>query len=80
MDIEELGREIDKLYRQIGQGLERLGELSVLGALDWELTRLYRNQLEELRGELSHGAIDDVRYNHIVARLREIAWQVLLGS
>lgn len=80
VDIEELGREVDKLHRQIALGYERLGELSRLEALDWELARLYRKQLEELRGELSHDAIDEVRFKHAVARLHEIAWQVLLGS
>ncbi len=80
MDAVEVGLKVDELHRQITLGLERLGEFSILGALDWEFAKLYRKQLEELRGELSHGAIDETRLKHVTQRLHEIAWQVLLGS
>lgn len=80
VDAIQVGLKVDELHRQITLGHERLGELSVLGAIDWELARLYRKQLEELRGELSHGSIDEPRLKHVVQRLHEIAWQVVLGS
>jgi len=80
VDAEEIGRKVAELRRQVNLGYERLGELSALGAIYWELARLYRKQLNELRGELSQESVDEPDLKHIVQRLHEIAWQVLLGS
>lgn len=80
VDVVEVGLKVDELRRQITLGLERLGEMSVVGALDWELARLYRMQLEKLRDELAQEGVEEPDIKHIVQRLHEIAWQVLLGS
>lgn len=80
MDAKEIVSQVDELRRQINLGYERLGEMSALGAIDWELARLYRKQLEELRGELAQESVEEPDIKHVVRRLHEIAWQVLLGS
>lgn len=80
VDAEEIDRKVSELRRQIELGYDRLAELSTLHAIDWELARLYRKQLDELRGELAQGSVDEPDLKHIVQRLHEIAWQVLLGS
>ena len=80
MDTIAIARKVDELRRQITLGHDRLGELTALGAIDWELARLYRKQLEELREELAQESVDEPDIKHISQRLHEIAWQVLLGS
>ena len=76
--MEEVGRLVDNLHEQFGLADSKLTELTNRKMLSPERAEHFRTRLDELRGEMSRGALDDVRLTHIAQQFLNLACEIWL--
>lgn len=76
--IEEVGRLLDNLHEQLALAEVKLAELVGRAMLNPERARQFQSRLDELKGELSLGAIDDVRLAHTSQQFLNLACEIWL--
>lgn len=76
--MEEVGRLVDNLHEQFGLADSKLTELTNRKMLSPERAEHFRTRLDELRGEMSRGALDDVHLTHIAQQFLNLAFEIWL--
>lgn len=76
--IEEVGRLLDNLHEQLALAEVKLAELVGRAMLNPERAKQFQSRLDGLKGELSLGAIDDVRLAHTSQQFLNLACEIWL--